>query len=151
MPTLDKTIAQLNQVLSTCHRGQVAFKYCEQNADAEELRSFFSNLVVELPLAGDHLRRQITRYGGRPVQHVGAAGMLYCVWQRLKLLLGQTDDQVLLKESSQALLSICRDFESLLQEELPPVFRDPLVVQYDALLKRQAQLQALLDAQRLAD
>ncbi|WP_339523904.1 DUF2383 domain-containing protein [Pseudomonas sp. EA_35y_Pfl2_R111] len=145
MPTLDKTIARLNQVLATCHLGQGTFEYCATKASTEELRSLFSDLAVKLSLIGDQLQRQITRYGGRPVQHASATDMLYCARQRLKLLLERDDDRALLSEGLQLLNSVGEDIETLVQEELPPLFRDPLVDQYNTLLQRQVHLRALLE------
>ncbi|HZX16758.1 MAG TPA: PA2169 family four-helix-bundle protein [Pseudomonas sp.] len=148
MPTLDKTIEQLNQCLVTCYSARLIFQDFAKISHAEELRYLFTSIALTLPLLGEQLQQQIRSYGGRSSRHASVIGMLHCGWQWLKLRIGKMDDRDLLNEGLRVERAVCQRFETLLQGDLPPVFRDQLMVHYGVLLDQQAQLQALLQKWR---
>lgn len=148
MPTLDKTIGQLNQLLVTCHEGQL---YCENFSHLARdlnLKQFFTGRGLEWASAGEQLQRVIQAYGGRPRVRASLGGKVHRNWDGLKSLLGGHDDYAMLDECLRFETQARQQYDQTLQQQLAPWAQEHLGDQYELLLDRQAQVRALLSAWR---
>lgn len=144
MPTLDKTIDHLNQLLVACHDGQLAYQDFALRADDAQLRHLFVDRAREWPKLSAQVSSQIREYGGRSVQRPSIGGTLQRGWEGLKSAFGAIDDHALLDEGLRVETVALRRFEALLREPLAPPFRQQLQGYYRQMLERQAQMRALL-------
>jgi len=148
MPTLDKTIGQLNQLLVICHDGQ---RYCEdfsRMAHDPNLKQFFTGRGLEWASAGEQTQRIIQTYGGRPRLHTSLDGKIHRSWENLKAVLGNNDDYAMLDECLRFEAEARQCYDQALQQQLAPWAHHHLSDQYELLLERQAQVRALLSAWR---
>lgn len=144
MPTLNKTISQLNQLLMTCHDEQRGFEDFARTAEDPDLKTLFASRAREWGTAGEQLEALIQGYGGRPGHHSSLGGELHRGWQGLKSLVGVNDGRAMLDECLRGETLARRQYEAVLQSELAPPVRGCVGGQYELLLDRQAQLRALL-------
>ncbi len=143
MPTLNKTVAQLNRLLVACQDGQLGYETLAREACDPNLRQLFASRSLEWNAANQRLRRQIEAYGGRPM-YPSLGGEFHRGWEGLKSLLGVIDDPALLDEGLRIETLVRCRFEAVLHRTLAPLVRRQLADQYELLLERQAQLRALL-------
>ena len=144
MPTLSRTISQLNRLLVTCHDEQLGFEDFARTAQDPDLKTLFASRSREWGAAGEQLEALIQGYGGRPDHHSSLGGELHRSWQGLKALVGVHDARAMLDECLRGETLARRQYEAVLQNELAPPVRGCVGSQYELLLDRQAQLRALL-------
>lgn len=66
MPTLDKTIAQLNHLLMTCHDASLSYRRLAGSASTSEQQRLFREREQQCSALMACLHNQIVTYGGRP-------------------------------------------------------------------------------------
>lgn len=144
MPTLDKTIDQLNHLLVTCQDEQLGYAAFAKVVQNPQLGELFASRAQEWSGVGHRLEALITGYGGRPARHASLSGDLHRGWEGLKGLVGANDDRAMLDECLRGEALARRRYEKALKAELAPPVRRCLTDHYELLLDRQAQIRALL-------
>lgn len=120
MPTLDKTIKQLNLLLRTCHDGQRTCEQCAQMAQAPLYKQLFTGRGLEWAAAGEQLQRLVQTYGGRPSRHASLEGLLQRGVQRAVSAVAGTSDEALLEECLRFDAEAGRCYQDVAQQPLPP-------------------------------
>ncbi len=144
MPTLNKTIDLLNQLLVACEGGRLEYGDIARECRNQDLHQLFASRALEWMVIREHLRDQIKAYGGRPALHASLESEIHRGWGGLRALIGRVSDRALLDEGLRIEASVRQRFETVLGEQLAPPLRQELNHQYQRLLDRQAQLRVLL-------
>lgn len=145
MPTLDKTITQLNHLLLACEDGQLAYRRFAADAEASDLQQLFDTWAAEHALVIDLTQAQIATYGGRPSDHPSLQGVLREGWYSLKALVVPVHDDARLHAALEVEQQVRRSFEALFDEPLSPEFRQQLSEPHERALERDTQIRALLE------
>lgn len=143
MPSLNKTIAQLSHLISACLEGQMIYRDCAQRAASEANRIVFESLAMRLSVLANQATEHISEYGGLAHPHISLGGSLKFGWQHLKASLGQVSDNELLVTGLRVEPLIREQFQTLLDQDLDPGFRQQLIDRYEAWLFQHNQLSAL--------
>ncbi|WP_179058686.1 PA2169 family four-helix-bundle protein [Pseudomonas taiwanensis] len=144
MPTLNKTIDLLNQLLVACEGGRLEYGDFSRECHNSDLRQLFASRALEWTVIRENLRDQIKAHGGRPALHPSLQSEVHRRWGGFRTLFGTGNDQALLDEGLRIEASVRQRFETVLREQLAPPLRHELTDQYHRLLDRQAQLRVLL-------
>ncbi|WP_339490961.1 DUF2383 domain-containing protein [Pseudomonas sp. EL_65y_Pfl2_R95] len=145
MPTLNKTIAQLNHLISACSEGEMIYRDCAQRTQSATHRFVFESLALQLAGLATQATEQVSEYGGRAHPQASVAGSLHCGWQQLKSSLVQINDSDLVDAGLKVEPLISNRFQALVDEDLDPLFRQQLIDLYEAWAIEQKQLCALVN------
>lgn len=126
MPTLDKTIAQLNHLLLTCHDARLSYRRLAGSTSKSEQQRLFAEREQQCLALMDCLRNQIVTYGGRPTQHPSLFGVLRHVWNSLSASIFPQRGRARLRAALHTEKQIRHGFEQVLAEQLSPQFRQQL-------------------------
>lgn len=139
MPTLNKTIARLKHLYSTCLHAQQNCLALAVAAQAAPLRRFLSERAQEQGALLDCLQQQISAYGGLPARGRGLVGW----WRRCRhALRASGHDRGRLASALACETDLEHDFEKLLGQTLSPDFRAQLAGHHDCAQTRIRQLRA---------
>ncbi|PKQ43252.1 hypothetical protein CXP40_01585 [Pseudomonas sp. YY-1] len=126
MPTLDKTIAQLNHLLLTCHDASLSYRRLAGSTSESEQQRLFAERERQCLVLRDCLRNQIVTYGGRPASHPSLFGVLRHTWNSLSASLLPERGRARLRAALHTEKQIRHGFEQVLAEQLSPQFRQLL-------------------------
>ncbi|MGA4532959.1 PA2169 family four-helix-bundle protein [Ectopseudomonas chengduensis] len=126
MPTLDKTIAQLNYLLMTCHDASLSYRRLAGSASTSEQQRLFREREQQCSALMACLHNQIVTYGGRPAQHPSLFGMLRHAWNSVTTSLLPERGRARLRAALRTEKQIRHGFEQVLAEQLSPQFRQQL-------------------------
>lgn len=126
MPTLDKTITQLNHLLITSHDASLNYRRLADSAETAEQRHLFSEREQQCSALQACLHQQIVTYGGRPQEHPSLWGALRHGWRGLSAALMPERGRTRMHSALRTEQCIRHGFEQLLAEELAPEFRQQL-------------------------
>jgi uncharacterized protein (TIGR02284 family) len=126
MPTLDKTITQLNHLLMSCHDARLSYRRLAGRASTSEQQRLFNEREQQCSALIDCLHAQILTYGGRPAQHLSLLDALRHGWRSFTVLLlpelGRTRIRAALRNEQR----IRHGVEQVFAEQLSPRFRQQL-------------------------
>lgn len=151
MPTLDKTIAHLQHLQSTCRQARRTCRQFAAGKGSAQLRHFLGEREREHEELLACLHTQITTYGGRPAWRLDLAHFRQRCWLELKMRAPSGDDRARLETTSRLESLLRRRFENLLAQELATPFRQQLSEHHQRALQRARQLQAARDDWPLLD
>lgn len=140
MPTLDKTIAQLNHLLMTCHDASLSYRRLAGNTSKSE-QQLFSEREQQCSALMDCLHNQIVTYGGRPKLHPSLFGVFRHAWNSLSVSLLPERGRARLRAALRTEKQIRHGFERLLAEQISLQFRqklhglDSLSVEFERLIR----------------
>ena len=127
MPTLDKTITQLNHLLMTSHDASLSYGRLAGGTGTSEQQRLLSERAQQCALLMDCLHDQILTYGGIPAERPSVPGVLRHTWNRFIAALHRPErGRARLRAALRTEKQIRHGFEQLLAEELSPQFRQQL-------------------------
>lgn len=132
MPTLDKTISQLNHLLITSHDASLNYRRLADSTDSAEQQRLFSEREQQCAMLMDCLHNQILTYGGRPAEYPSVPGALRHAWRSLTAALLPERERASLRTALRTEKQVRHGFEQLFAEQLSAQFRQQLQ-EYDSL------------------
>ncbi|MDF2077599.1 DUF2383 domain-containing protein [Pseudomonas mendocina] len=126
MPTLDKTITQLNHLLMASHDASLSYRRLAGSTATSEQQRLFSEREQQCVMLMDCLHNQILIYGGRPAEHPSVPGVFRHAWRSLTAALLPERGRARLRAALRTEKQIRHGFEQLFAEQLSPQFRQQL-------------------------
>ncbi|CAM3099261.1 Domain of uncharacterised function (DUF2383) [Ectopseudomonas mendocina] len=126
MPTLDKTITQLNHLLMASHDASLSYRRLAGSTATSEQQRLFSEREQQCAMLMDCLHNQILTYGGRPAEHPSVPGVFRHAWRSLTAALLPERGRTRLRAALRTEKQIRHGFEQLFAEQLSPQFRQQL-------------------------
>lgn len=127
MPTLDKTITQLNHLLMTSHDASLSYRRLAGSTGTSEQQRLLSERAQQCALLMDCLHNQILTYGGIPAERPSVPGVLRHAWNSFTAALFRPQrGRARLRAALGTEKQIRHGFEQLFAEELSPQFRQQL-------------------------
>ena len=126
MPTLDKTIAQLNHLLMACHDASLSYRRLAGSARTSGQQRLFCEREQQCSALMACLHNQIATYGGRPALHRSLFGMLRYARNSLSASLQPRRSRAQMGAALRTEQHIRHGFEQVLAEQLSPQFRQQL-------------------------
>ncbi|QNH04400.1 DUF2383 domain-containing protein [Pseudomonas sp. B11D7D] len=145
MPTLDKTLTQLNHLLMSCHDARLSYRRLAGRASTSEQQRLFNEREQQCSALIDCLHTQILTYGGRPAQHLSLLGALRHGWRSFIVLLlpelGRTRIRTALHNEQR----IRHGVEQVFAEQLSPRFRQQLLEHCSLSVDFESRVRAKLE------
>lgn len=91
----ENTIKALNKFLKGVHMGGTTFKDYYEKAQEEKLKECLSEILDDFKRNEEAITHRIEKLGGNAADNVGIGGMIGEAFEKLKLLLADTDEEIL--------------------------------------------------------
>lgn len=141
----------LNQLIQTCKDAEQGFRDAADGVKDAAVREVLLEYARQRTQFASELQNHVKRLGDEPATSGTASGSLHRGWMNLKSALSGKDDHAILAECERGEDSAVRNYQQVLQEDLPNDLRKVIEAQYRQILAAHNRMRALRDGSGLSD
>jgi uncharacterized protein (TIGR02284 family) len=139
----------LNDLIETCKDGEQGFREAAEGVRDPALRQIFTEYARQRTQFASELQNQVRRLGDEPATSGSASASLHRGWMNLKSALTGKDDHAILAECERGEDSAVKNYQKVLEEDLPSDLRKIVEEQYRQILAAHNRIRALRDGSGL--